>query len=205
LSVLVLVAGHPATGKSTAAHALSERLGIPLVSRDDVKERIFDALGWSDREWSDKVSDAAAAVMADQARAALSTGNDVLVESVFDRPGEIERLGHIVRETGAACVVVVFQAYGDDLLARYRERNRAGGRHPGHADGDEDAGFEERMSRPYAAPEVAGCPVLEFDASDIDGLDLDAVVEEVRAAISRSRWREPMPATPPQPVPAPPR
>ena len=45
----ILVAGMPASGKSTLAAFLSQELGIPLLSKDSVKEILFDDLGFSSR------------------------------------------------------------------------------------------------------------------------------------------------------------
>ena len=49
---LVVVTGIPATGKSTFARDLSSRLGLPLISKDDIKEAMADSLGGGDRELS---------------------------------------------------------------------------------------------------------------------------------------------------------
>ena len=48
--VCILVSGLPATGKSTMAAYLSKQLGIPVFSKDAIKERLFDTLGFSSRE-----------------------------------------------------------------------------------------------------------------------------------------------------------
>ncbi|HEY6426780.1 MAG TPA: AAA family ATPase, partial [Acidimicrobiales bacterium] len=53
---VVLVTGLPGAGKSTVARAVATRFGLLLVSKDELKERMFDALGWSDKAWSLKVS-----------------------------------------------------------------------------------------------------------------------------------------------------
>jgi dephospho-CoA kinase len=39
---LILIAGMPATGKTRLAGFLSDRLDIPMVSKDAVKELLFD-------------------------------------------------------------------------------------------------------------------------------------------------------------------
>jgi predicted kinase len=38
---LLLLKGHPATGKSTLAHALARRLAWPLVDKDAIKDHIY--------------------------------------------------------------------------------------------------------------------------------------------------------------------
>ncbi len=40
--ILLLMKGHPATGKSTLARALAQRLGWPLLVKDDFKDRVLD-------------------------------------------------------------------------------------------------------------------------------------------------------------------
>jgi predicted kinase len=41
----VLVGGWPGSGKTTLSRALAAELGMPLLSKDDVKEALMDALG----------------------------------------------------------------------------------------------------------------------------------------------------------------
>jgi predicted kinase len=43
--LFVLVGGWPASGKSTLAAALALELGLPYLSKDEVKEALMDALG----------------------------------------------------------------------------------------------------------------------------------------------------------------
>jgi predicted kinase len=42
---LILLKGHPATGKSTLAQALAQRLGWPLVDKDDIKDFVANFPG----------------------------------------------------------------------------------------------------------------------------------------------------------------
>ena len=45
----ILVAGMPASGKSTIAVRISESLGISMLSKDSIKEVLFDDLGFHSR------------------------------------------------------------------------------------------------------------------------------------------------------------
>jgi Ni2+-binding GTPase involved in maturation of urease and hydrogenase len=43
--LLIVVSGLPASGKTTLARTLSDRLSLPVVERDRLAEVCFDALG----------------------------------------------------------------------------------------------------------------------------------------------------------------
>ena len=42
---ILLVSGAPASGKSTLARALAQIFAYPLISKDTIKESLFDSLG----------------------------------------------------------------------------------------------------------------------------------------------------------------
>lgn len=42
----ILVAGAPATGKGRMAQELSQRLGLPWLSKDAIKEKLYDTVGF---------------------------------------------------------------------------------------------------------------------------------------------------------------
>ena len=39
---LIIIAGMPASGKSTYARKLSRALGYPIIEKDNIKEQLFD-------------------------------------------------------------------------------------------------------------------------------------------------------------------
>lgn len=173
---LVVVTGHPASGKSSAARHLGAELGIVVLSKDAIKERLFDVLGTGDTDWSHKLGLASIFVLQDQAEAVLAGGASVIVEAPFDPDLASKELGELAERTGARCIRVVIQAAADVLAERYRERFGSGDRHPGHDVhllGVEDFG-------PYVAPDLSG-PLIEIDATE--RLDLDQLTDEVRAAV----------------------
>ena len=53
----------PGTGKTTLAKKISEELNLPLISKDNLKVMLFDALGWKDREWSEKIGNVCYKIM----------------------------------------------------------------------------------------------------------------------------------------------
>ena len=63
--LIILVSGAPAAGKTTLATALAADLNLPLISKDDIKETLVDALDGpaADLAWSRVVGGAAMQVL----------------------------------------------------------------------------------------------------------------------------------------------
>jgi predicted kinase len=52
----VALSGLPASGKSTLAHRLSPLLGLPVIDKDAILERLFDSKGAGDAIWRRRLS-----------------------------------------------------------------------------------------------------------------------------------------------------
>ena len=136
--LLLLVTGPPASGKTGVGRGLAERLGLPVVSKDDLKETLYDVLGQGD-ELEDAVERAARALAFRVAGVQLAAGVPVLVESDFDPERDVEPLSRLVEEHDARLVQVHIDGDPETLVRRFVERAEHGDRHPGHGDGAGDA------------------------------------------------------------------
>lgn len=70
----ILVTGIPATGKSTMAETLSERLKLPVISKDTIKELLFDNVGFQSREQKVRLGIASMEIMYYAAGQLMKTG-----------------------------------------------------------------------------------------------------------------------------------
>jgi len=122
----VLVAGWPASGKSTLARALAAELGLPLLAKDEIKEALMDGLG-QPRTVAQSRRLGRAAVLA-MLRVAQRCPGAVLDSTWF------EYADPLVRGLPGRCAEVICTVPVD--LARARYQARAGHRHAGHLDAE---------------------------------------------------------------------
>ncbi|MDT0346275.1 AAA family ATPase [Streptomyces litchfieldiae] len=153
----VVVNGLPGSGKSTLARDLAAELGLPLFSKDAVKETLADALatarppGLSPLEWSRALGAAAAEAL--WTLLGDARGRAVLESPWLAHLRPVAAAGLARAGVPAEQVVEVWCAV-PPALARARFAERAGGRHAVHVAGsgsaDEEWRFWERNARPLA-------------------------------------------------------
>ena len=168
---LIVITGHPGSGKTTLAKTLAGKYNIVFISKDALKERIFDGLGSRDKEWSLKVSGVAHRIMDDMIRQELAAGHSVVVESNFKPALDGERFSIITQEFGAACVQILCRANGDVLFDRWNKRIAVGERHEGHVEAISLEEIRRDLSLPYEPLQLPG-KLVEIDTTDPAGMQL---------------------------------
>jgi predicted kinase len=141
LPAIVLVTGHPCTGKTTLAQALAQQLKLPVTCRDQLKETLFDTLGWSTEEWSNQLSVASWTLLYQQIERLLCAGVDQIVESNFDPKYANPKWAGLRQQYSFRLLQIRCEASAEVLIARYHARIANGTRHPGHIDRSDDAAF----------------------------------------------------------------
>ncbi len=132
-TLLVIVGGAPASGKSSLSRRLSRDLRIPAFGKDDFKEALFDRLGSHDRDWSKSLGVASYELLILCLRKLLAHGVSCIVESAF-RPEDSRVFEDLRRSCSPRIVQVFCHAPLEELRERFRQRVSRGQRHPGHVD-----------------------------------------------------------------------
>ena len=81
---LIILAGMPATGKSTIAAVLQKHFGYPVFEKDAIKECLFDTIGFEDYAGKRQLDVAANTVLMEQIKRMLSAGCSLIVDNNFD-------------------------------------------------------------------------------------------------------------------------
>lgn len=178
--LLVIITGLPCTGKTTIARQLAAELGLPLVAKDDIKERLFDSLGWQDREWSKKLGRATFDLLFYFVEVALGGGYSCIVEARFFPQYHLERFRAMQQRRPYRPLVIECAADGEKLLQRFIRRSESGERHPGHVDHTSYAEAKTAFLEANQPPFDVGGKYLRLDTNDFDQLDLPALVAAIR-------------------------
>lgn len=166
----VVVTGAPGSGKTHLARPLAAALHLPLLSKDVVKETLFDELGIGDRLWSRRMGRASMAVLYRIAEASPAA----VIEAFFHRDMALDDL----RGLGKPLIEIHCQCDPDLAIERFQQRAEVS-RHPGHLDSRQPRNKLEELVQDGCRPLVLGGPLLEVDTTG--DVDVDAVAEWVRA------------------------
>jgi predicted kinase len=133
--LLILIAGPSGTGKTSLSHYLAPRLGLPLQSKDQIKELLLDAFGWDDLEASRKMGEVSMRLLYQFAELQLAAGQSCIIESPF-APQEYAIANLKALQERFAFVPVQIQCHTERTVLYQRLQRRAvsAERHPGHLD-----------------------------------------------------------------------
>ncbi len=177
--------GRPAAGKSTLAKWLSQELKLPVVSKDRIREELFNRLGWKDRRWAQELGKASVDMMFCFARAELEVGHSIIMDNSFSPPVSNPRFQALKEEYSAESIQIVCDSDRETLFQRFKARADSGNRHPGH--GDQDVLEELSMNLAnHSSPilEIGGS-VIEVDTTDFSKVDYQEILKQVKSVLAQ--------------------
>jgi predicted kinase len=175
---LLIVSGLPCAGKTSIAERLAEELSLPLMTKDGIKELLFDALGWKDRDWSKQLSQASVELLLYFAESQLAAGNSLIIECNFQSHLATPRLRAMQAHYAATLFQVYCRADTNALYERFKART--GTRHPGHADEQYLAEFLTKLAQTPQETLDLGCPVAVVDTTDFQKVNYPTLLKAVR-------------------------
>jgi len=179
-ATLILVTGQIASGKTSLAKALADKLNIALVSKDGLKEILFDTVGVGDREWSKKLGRATFSLLDHIVEAQLKAGNSIILESPLNPDFENKKFQDWQKKYGFKAVQIICQADERTLFERFKARALDSERHAGHQDAENLEEFEKILAAPLGEQRISiDSTIITVDTNDFEKVDYDTISEEV--------------------------
>lgn len=187
---LIVIAGMPATGKSTVAEAVCKKLQYPVFEKDGIKEKLFDTVGFDCYAEKRALDHAANAVLLHVLEEEMKAGRSVIAVNNFDT-ASCEKLSALLEKYSAKCLIIFMSGDENVLCERYAERDRRHARHLGHIvqehyplrEGDSpdhimtpEEFHEKFVLRGMTELKLEGCR-LDVDTTDLAAVNIDNILK----------------------------
>jgi predicted kinase len=176
----VVMSGLPGSGKTTLGRRLAPALGLPLIDKDDILERLFDSKGVGNAAWRRTLSRESDVILQQEA----TDSDGAIVSSFWRLPGMQADSGTPTDWLADPSYRVVNVHCGCELevaASRFHRRRR----HPGHLDGEsrlEDVALRFRQLTQLPPLDVG--PRIDVDTSGTP--NFPDVVAAIRRALNLS-------------------
>ena len=194
---VIILAGMPATGKSTLAAKLQKKFGYPILEKDYIKEGLFDTLGFSCYAEKRALDVASNEVLLRWMGAMIKAGQSMIIDNNFDADSA-KKLGQLLADNHCKVVTVFMNGDPQVLYERYVQRDSQGLRHLGHAmqthypplEGEDTTfhmtreGFDQRFLRLGMDKLSWGGKQILVDATVLENVDADQIIEEISSKLS---------------------
>ena len=195
---LIIIAGMPASGKSTVAGELSKIFAYPILEKDALKEELFDTIGFTCYAEKRRLDPATASVLLRCADSLLESGLSLILVNNF-RTDMQDAVQAMIDKHDCNTVMVFFGGDGDVFYRRYVDRDLKQVRHAGHVVQDhyplhegEQAlytmtreEFADKFEKLGMADFKIDCPRIEVDATYPESIDIPALAEQIKKALSQ--------------------
>jgi len=194
---IIILAGMPATGKSTLAKKIQQVFGYPILEKDSIKEGLFDTLGFSCYAEKRALDVAANEVLLRWMDAMIKAGHSMIVDNNFDTESA-EKLKRMLEQNPCKCVTVFLNGDPQVLYERYVRRDSQGLRHLGHAmqthypplDGEDTTfhmtreGFDQRFLHLGMDRLSWGGKRIPVDATVLEYIDAEVLIGQISDALA---------------------
>jgi len=178
-TILILINGLPATGKTNLAQQIALQTRLPLICKDEIKELLFDCLGTHDRDWSRRLGVVSIKLMYFYLDKLLQAGQSAIIESVFDPDFAKKDIQKLKDKYDFQIVQVFLYADRAIIVERFKQRVHTGSRHKGHVDEANFEMLEEWELEPIDVPSE----LIKVDTTYFSQVNFDKLIAKIKSLL----------------------
>ncbi|HAU66329.1 TPA: hypothetical protein DCW61_03215 [Candidatus Uhrbacteria bacterium] len=174
---LIIIGGAPATGKTTLAQLIVEKTRFRNISKDQLKEYLFDMIEYRDRQWSREIGALAFPLFMGIVEMYLKRGETIIVDNPFIYAEDLEWFYRFQKEYEVEFIQIHLMADPVVLRQRFIERAQTN-RHPGHNDSLESVleEFEQKWFNKTFIPLPLPGKIKIVDTTDFETVNHDEIL-----------------------------
>jgi cytidylate kinase len=180
-NLIIIITGASATGKTVLSKTLANKLKLPLINKDEIKELLFESIGTKDEEWAIKLGVTSFELTYLITEKLCQTGNTFIVEGNFENKFASKVFTSIKEKYNYKVLHIFCYAQVELLYDRYAKRDNSGERHPGHI--IEINGVEEFKKRVYNKNfklDIDGSTNIELDTTNFEYIKLEEIYTSIK-------------------------
>lgn len=173
-TLLVIVSGPAATGKTTLAKRLGEMKSLPTICKDDIKESLFNTLGYETPQKVEQLEVATYDLLFYMARTILKSNGSLIIESDVTPDLNEDRVNKLREEFGFRILQIACRTEGKTLVKRFKDRMST--QHPGHYEAyywEQSEEFRNSLHQGFGRTLDVESEVVTVDTTDFTSIDYD--------------------------------
>lgn len=178
---LIIITGLPCTGKTKLGKRLAEEFRLPFISKDGIKEFLFDNLGWEDREWSKKIGVVSYGLLYHIAELILKAEKNLIVESNFDPKFANKKFLDLKKKYNLVPFQIRCYTDGEILFDRFKKRAESDERHPGHVDSVSINEWRSILLKEKIKALNVGGEIFDIDTTDFNKIKYDKLFNAIKS------------------------
>ena len=180
VNLMIIITGPSAAGKTILSKNLANKLNLPLINKDEIKELLFDSLGIKDEKWAMKLGITSFELSYLFAEKLCQTGNAFIVEGNFEDKFSSKIFSELKNKYKYKILQLYCHAPDEILYKRFIHRDNSGDRHPGHIVGISGLEeFKKRVTSKNFCLRIDDCITIDIDTTNFEDISYEKIVENI--------------------------